>query len=772
MRLLIAILLSSAALLATAQCSETNAGISAPNDLTQWMHGVLQSDDGTVSLFRPYDQLGDLEVVRTDAAGAVIWSKRFATTDLMVLLEPDRIMGMPDGGVAVCGFRYVRQNTVTVTYRNYFILRLDADGDITWARIYMRPGVDQGIEPQMAFTALSDSGFLLCTPDPLGLVATRLGPDGMPAWSKLYDMDGVAEFSHPLYHACTEATDGDLLLSMGGWGEEGLTTIRTDAAGTVQWAQRFPTGTYAQPRTITATADNGVVVAAHDIYGDVSNMPFAVRLAADGTFGWMRHYDLGSGMEDLRELPSGDLLFTQGDNDSNGVMHTDASGVPISGWNDGGLTGTDILGLDGDTVVLGSLETVNGNTWIPRIVRYDSVDDLDCNLTANAVNDFPDATPTPTSSSATAADVSMKTWTMSFGPALELNQVDMAAYLSNGPCRPGFDFGYCAHTTNQGGVTSGPSEVVLTFDPSLTFNTATPTPTSVVPGMITWSGEAALSMNGFHQYLVSMTVPQTTPLGTVFEATFSVTQDSVETTLVNNTLTRSSEVTGSFDPNDKLVWPREQFVLGTDSVLDYTIRFQNTGTDTAFTVVVVDTLPTNVDPTTFRPGASSHPYTYSITASGLLQFRFENILLPDSNTNEPLSHGLINFHIDPIRPLAPGQTITNRADIFFDFNEAVRTPDAVVTVTTPTGIRPIARPGRLQVFPVPAAEHLTALLPSGFTPASAHVLTTDGRRVQLRVRPPQGDRLDVDVSSLAQGHYVLSLVGTKGDRYTARFVKE
>ncbi|MBK6882734.1 MAG: DUF11 domain-containing protein [Flavobacteriales bacterium] len=34
--------------------------------------------------------------------------------------------------------------------------------------------------------------------------------------------------------------------------------------------------------------------------------------------------------------------------------------------------------------------------------------------------------------------------------------------------------------------------------------------------------------------------------------------------------------------------------------MDYTIRFQNTGTDTAFLVVVTDTLPATLDHRTFR----------------------------------------------------------------------------------------------------------------------------------------------------------------------------
>jgi len=74
--------------------------------------------------------------------------------------------------------------------------------------------------------------------------------------------------------------------------------------------------------------------------------------------------------------------------------------------------------------------------------------------------------------------------------------------------------------------------------------------------------------------------------------------------------------------------------------LTYKIRFQNTGTDTAFNIVVLDTLSDLLDVSTFVPLVSSHPYALEIVDSNVLKYSFENIMLPDSNINEPGSHGL------------------------------------------------------------------------------------------------------------------------------------
>jgi uncharacterized repeat protein (TIGR01451 family) len=133
---------------------------------------------------------------------------------------------------------------------------------------------------------------------------------------------------------------------------------------------------------------------------------------------------------------------------------------------------------------------------------------------------------------------------------------------------------------------------------------------------------------------------------------------------------------GSFDPNDKHSYPigygAEHFIRpGTD--IEYLIRFQNTGTDTAFTVEIVDTLSAWLDPTSIRFGASSHPYQYDLNGQGVVHFLFEDILLPDSSTNESASQGFAKFSIKP-RLEAPLQTrIENTAAIYFDFNDPIFT---------------------------------------------------------------------------------------------------
>jgi uncharacterized repeat protein (TIGR01451 family) len=132
----------------------------------------------------------------------------------------------------------------------------------------------------------------------------------------------------------------------------------------------------------------------------------------------------------------------------------------------------------------------------------------------------------------------------------------------------------------------------------------------------------------------------------------------------------------SYDPNDKSVTPageqNEHYTLINEELF-YTIRFQNTGNDTAFNIVVRDTLSANLNQNTFRPITSSHLMQTFRNSNGVVEFRFDNILLPDSTTNEPASHGFVQYAVKPQSGLSNATAINNTADIYFDANPPIVT---------------------------------------------------------------------------------------------------
>jgi|GEM_PF-4554508 len=169
------------------------------------------------------------------------------------------------------------------------------------------------------------------------------------------------------------------------------------------------------------------------------------------------------------------------------------------------------------------------------------------------------------------------------------------------------------------------------------------------------------------------------------------------------------EVVYSFDPNDKQVSPigtgPEGFVNNTD-ILEYILRFQNTGSDTAYKVVVIDTLDVNLDIHSFRQGICSHDYMLKVSGKDrpVLTWTFDNIFLPDSATNPDGSCGFIKFAIAMIPNLPVGTVIENKAAIFFDINEPVITNQTINTIGDSTRIITNYDKGGLVTF----GDHLIA----------------------------------------------------------------
>lgn len=136
------------------------------------------------------------------------------------------------------------------------------------------------------------------------------------------------------------------------------------------------------------------------------------------------------------------------------------------------------------------------------------------------------------------------------------------------------------------------------------------------------------------------------------------------------------QMVAAYDPNDKSAQPEGyeiQHYIEASTALDYKIRFQNTGNDTAFTVVLRDTISPFLDLSSIELGASSHPYTWRIYGQRILEIKFNPIELPDSTTNELASHGFIRFRINQVANNPIGTIINNSVGIYFDYNPPIIT---------------------------------------------------------------------------------------------------
>ena len=146
-----------------------------------------------------------------------------------------------------------------------------------------------------------------------------------------------------------------------------------------------------------------------------------------------------------------------------------------------------------------------------------------------------------------------------------------------------------------------------------------------------------------------------------------------------DTLRNCFSIHNSHDPNLKEVYP--DTVTQPNQWLTYTIHFQNTGNDTAYTVVVKDTLSPYLDAASFQYLASSHHAIIQLFGSAMV-FTFPKINLVDSATNAPLSEGWIQYKVRTNAHVPYGSQIANTGSIYFDLNPAVVTNTVVSSVQT------------------------------------------------------------------------------------------
>ncbi len=224
---------------------------------------------------------------------------------------------------------------------------------------------------------------------------------------------------------------------------------------------------------------------------------------------------------------------------------------------------------------------------------------------------------------------------------------------------------------------------------------------------------------------------------------------------------------GSFDPNDKQGFPvgyGPQHQIGRGIELEYLVRFQNTGTDTAFTVVIRDEISAWLDPSTLRPGASSHPFSYDYFGEGTqVKFTFDNILLPDSSKSQAGSQGFVSYRIKVRDDVPFGTTIENQAGIFFDFNEPIYTNTTQHRVDTNyllvSSWEPAWKGAGLSVSPNPMTDH-TVLQIEGL-PTTAEDLRVEIIDLLGRVLingAATNSKITIERGVLVQGSYIIRVL--------------
>lgn len=169
-----------------------------------------------------------------------------------------------------------------------------------------------------------------------------------------------------------------------------------------------------------------------------------------------------------------------------------------------------------------------------------------------------------------------------------------------------------------------------------------------------------------------------------------------------------------------------------ESRLTYQINFQNTGDKKVSVVVIRDNIPAFLNPADIHMGASSHPYTWSLSGPGVLEVRFEPIDLPTSTENEAASQGFIQFDIAQQANNPVGSLIVNQAEVFFDIDPSFMSNTTWHTVgekflSTSGLFNPVAF-SSIEVYPNPASTQAFLQL-DGNAPLKVRLINMFGQKV-------------------------------------------
>ncbi len=224
----------------------------------------------------------------------------------------------------------------------------------------------------------------------------------------------------------------------------------------------------------------------------------------------------------------------------------------------------------------------------------------------------------------------------------------------------------------------------VTLPDGVTLASASPEFTSREGGAYTFAFDTILPGQSYHN-LLHLNMPNEDAAGEDILIGVGAGAASNTGIAVMDTITFSQSLRCAIDPNDKQVSPfrvdpGNNNYTQADETLTYTIRFQNTGNDTAFAVRIEDRLSDYLDPATFRPLTASHPYTVGLSGEGMATFVFTDIELPDSTKNLTGSEGFVTFEVKAYPDVKDFTVVANTASIVFDQNKPVVTNTVISTM--------------------------------------------------------------------------------------------
>lgn len=259
-------------------------------------------------------------------------------------------------------------------------------------------------------------------------------------------------------------------------------------------------------------------------------------------------------------------------------------------------------------------------------------------------------------------------------PSSAVNDLNISIYPTDSEPRPGFDTSYRLIYNNVG-TTNISGVITFEYDDTKMEFSGSSEPVTQNANILSFNFS---DFNPFETKIIDVDFelfqPPTTNINDVIETKATINPTDGDFSEEDNTYVLKQTVVGSYDPNDIKVLEGEEISLDNiDKYLHYIIRFQNTGTASAINVEVEHILDDKLDWNTLKVQNMSHEGQVYINNGNDIRFKFTNIYLPDSISDEPNSHGYIAFKIKPKTNVRADDIIYGLANIYFDFNPPILT---------------------------------------------------------------------------------------------------
>ena len=318
--------------------------------------------------------------------------------------------------------------------------------------------------------------------------------------------------------------------------------------------------------------------------------------------------------------------------------------------------------------------------------------------------------------------------------------------------RYGFTEKYYVDIVNAGNSTMLNSQLKVTVPPTLNIISTSPAPSSISGNVYTYNLSNIQPYGREHFVLRAKIDTAKNSILDSIKWTAEIVGLIGDADPSDNISVLDQQIIGAYDPNDKQA--SAYTIAPTENKIDYHIRFQNTGTDTAYKVTVVDTLDTQLPLTSVVINSASHAYNLSVV-DNILIWEFNNILLPDSGANFIESQGYVNFSTKITPGLAVGDTLKNKAEIYFDFQFPIITNHAKTAVVHNISINENgAKELRLKVYPNPAKDFVIVENTSKETQLLS-ITDMQGRVVKMTTLVADNET-QINISDLSFGTYTLT----------------